>query len=152
MNIISKNNIVSALLASICGIITGHLFLMLYGVVFSYLVEIKAIEWTKNLPNSFNFISYWLYNFIVDSLVLAIVIIIVGCIIGAFVKINRIIASVISFVCFELTIAFLNFKVANEFSLFIFSPISYHLLLSAIAICLFWGSFYLGGYVRNKIR
>lgn len=151
MKIISKNNIISVLLASGCGIITGHLFLSLYGVVSSYLADIRAIEWIKVFPKSIHPLSFWLYCFIFEIIVIGIIIIIVGCIIGAFFKINKILASITSFICFELTKAFYHYRLWNEFSL-VNTPIIYYLLISVIAVCLFWFSFYLGGVIRKKER
>jgi hypothetical protein len=151
MKIISKDNIISVLLATACGIITADLFLRLYGIITASLPGISAIEWIKVIPKSFHSIAFWVHFFIVEIIVLGIIIIIMGCIIGAFLKINKIIASIIAFLCFELSKIFIYYRITDEF-LFINLPIIYFLLISAIAFCLFWFSFYLGGIVRKKIR
>ena len=146
---------ISALLASACGIITADLFLRLYGIVFVYIANPIAVELVKGFPKCFCGTAschayWWLNNFIFETLVLAITIIIIGCIIGAFLKIDKIFASIIAFICFELTKAFMIYKVLSDFS--VFSPIIHYLLISAVAFCLFWYSFHLGGIIRKKMN
>jgi hypothetical protein len=150
MTIITKNNIISALLASACGIITADLFFRLYGIVIVYIgnpIIVKVLKYFCG--TAYGRAYWWLHYFIFETLVLVITIIIIGCIIGAFLKIDKIIASIIAFICFELTKAFMIYKVLSDFS--VFSPIIHYLLISAVAFCLFWYSFYLGGIVRKKM-
>ena len=151
MTLKSNNKVLSALLACLCGVISGNLFLRLYGIVFAYLVDVRAIEWIKVFPKSIHSIAYWIHSFIFEILVLAIIILITGCIVGAFLKIEKLKASILSFVCFFLTKSYYHYIVWNKFSL-LDSPVIYFLVISVITIFMFWYSFYLGGLLRNRIR
>ncbi len=146
----SKNRIVSVLLAIICGFISGNLFLRLYGIVFAYLNDLNAFLWIKELPKSFRSTAYWLHCFIFEVLVLTIVIFIIGCIIGTFLKIEKLKATMISFISYLFTKAFYHSQVWNEFT-FISSPIIYFFIISIITFLLFWCSFHLGGILRKRI-
>ena len=151
MTLLSKNKIFSIFLTILCGFVSGDLFLRLYGIVFAYLADIRAIGWIRIFPKSIRSIAYWLHFFIVEVFVLAIVIIIIGCIVGAFLKIEKLKASIISFICFLLTKSFYHYKVWNEFS-FMNSPLIYFLVVSIITFLMFWYSFCLGGFLRSRIR
>jgi len=124
--------------------------LRLYGIVLACLTDINAIAWIRVFPESFRGAVYWLYFFIFEVIVLAIVIFITGCIIGVFLKIEKLKATIISFTCYLLTKAFYHYQVWDEFSL-INSPIIDFILISLITFLFFWYSFYLGGILRKRI-
>lgn len=145
-----KNNILSVLLAIFCGFIAGNLFLRFYGIIVSYLTDINAIVLIKIFPVSIRGNAYSLYCFIFEVIALAIVIFFTGCTFGAFLKIGRFKATIISFTCYQLTKAFHHYQVWNEFSL-TNSLIIYFLIISVITFLFFWCSFYLGEILLKRI-
>ena len=150
MKIESKNRFYSVLLAIFCGFISGNLFLRLYGIVFAYLADLNAIAWIKEFPKSFRGIAYWSHLFIIEVFVLAIVIFITGCIIGAFLQIEKLKATMISFTSYLFAIGFYHYQVWNEFPQ-LSSPIIYFFIISVITFLFFWCSFYLGGIIRKRV-
>jgi hypothetical protein len=151
MKTVSNNTVLSVLLACLCGVISGSLFLRLYGVVFAYLTQIKAVEWINVVPKNIRGIAYRMHLFIIEILVLAIIILITGSIIGAFLKMDKFKASIVSILIFWATQSFYHYMVWNEFSL-LNSPAIYSLVIFVITFLMFWYSFYLGELVRNRIR
>jgi hypothetical protein len=145
----SHKSILSILLVIIFGAIASDLYLRLYGIIAGYSADIKAIEWIKIFPRGLQQITaYWIYLFILEALVLAIVIIPIGFVVGIFLKINKIIASVISFAFFFFTKWFYYYNGSFPIT----SPLIYFLLISVFTIFIFWYSFYLGSRFHNRKR
>ena len=146
MTTVSNKSILSLSLAIIFGIIACDLYLRLYGIISAYSADIRAIECIKIFPRGFQQITaYWVHFFIFEMLVLAIVIIPIGFVVGIFLKINRIIASIISFTFFLFT---KWFYYSGYFP--ITSPLIYFLLISIMTICIFWYSFHVGSLYHKR--
>lgn len=145
----SKNGIVSVILAIICGFISCNLYLRLVGIVFVYFINNNANSWIKELPKSFRSEAFLLYSFFLEVFTLTIVILFIGCIIGVFLKIEKLKATIISFVSYLFAKFFYHYKVFNDFSLIDNSAIGFFIIL-IITFLLFWCSFYLGGILRSR--
>jgi hypothetical protein len=151
MSEIIKNKTLQYLLAGVCGVIVGVLFLSLYGVVFGYLADIQAIGWIKILPQRMQRNAYWVHTFFFESLILAFLTIFLGGLVGTILKIDRFKASTVAFSAFLLTKIFYHFLVFNQFSVSD-SPITYFVAISLMSWFLFWFSFSLSGRITRKRR
>ena len=137
--------------AGASGIVAANLFLRLYGIVSAYLTDVGAISWINLLPKSLSKLAFWLHYFFFEMFVLLIVILTIGSIIGFFLRINKLIASIIAFSLYLITKSYYIYSIHDELS-YVFSPVVYFAIISTSTFLLFWIGFYFGELIHKKFR